>query len=352
VSATQAFPLVLTCLLAAAGVPALGAQEAPAGEAADLAPLFASHDLLELTLEADLDRLEDDRQQDSEERPGALLVPGADGQPVKLDLQVRTRGNFRLQRRTCAMPNLRLNFKKQQAEGTVFEGQDKLKLVGYCRDRDNFEQNALEEYLVYRTYNLLTDVSFRVRLARITYQDVNGKKKPVTRYGFLIEDDDALAARLGGQMIEVAAAPAMAMEGEAQVRTALFQYMVGNTDWSMVQFHNFTLVRLEDGKHVAVPYDFDWSGLVDASYAVPDPSLGTRDVKERVYRGFCRPEVDMEAVYAFFNEKREAIYELYRNQPGLEEGNVRRALRYLDDFYDTINSNRRGRAIENNCRKA
>lgn len=346
--AKAAASLALSCFLAA---PALHAQdgegEAPSGPR----PLFESHDLLHLTLRADFDQLEDDRDEESEERPAVLVVAGSDGQPVEIDLQVRTRGKFRLQKRTCAFPNLRLNLKKKQAEGTVFEGQDKLKLVGHCRDRDDYEQNVLEEYLVYRSYNMVTDVSFRVRLARITYEDVNGKKDTTTRYGFVIEDDDALAERLGGTLIDVSAVPPLALDGQAAATMSVFQYMVGNTDWSMVQFHNMEIVRLPDGSHVPIPYDFDWAGTVDAPYANPDASLGTRDVKERVYRGFCRSDVDMAPIYAFFNDKREAFAELYRTQEGLEKKNADRTIRYFEDFYDTINSERRARTyIERACR--
>ena len=346
---------LLAALIGLAVAPSAGtgqAQESGAsGEQARPGALFASHEPLELTLEADFSQLEEDREEDSPERPAAVFLSRPNAEPLRIDAQVRTRGKFRLQRRTCQLPNLRLNFPKKQLEGTVLEGQDKLKLVGYCRDRDDFEQNVLEEYAVYRAYNLVTDVSFRVRLARITYRDTSGKREPITRYGFLLEDDDALAERVGGKRVEAAAVPPVSFDAEAATMMALFQYMVGNTDWSMVQFHNSELVQLPDGKLVPVPYDFDFSGVVNAPYAAPDPSLGTRSVRERVYRGFCRAEVDMKKAYDAFGVWREAFDGLFRGQQGLDPENAERAVEYLDDFYEVIGSERRaGVAIERACR--
>ena len=266
-------------------------------------------------------------------------------------VQVRTRGNFRLQRSICRFPNLRLNVQKKQVEGTVFGGQDKFKMVTYCRERDDYEQNVLEEYLAYRLYNLVTDASFRVRLARVTYLDSSGRNDPVTHYGFLIEDADAMAARLGGKLMEIEAAAPLDLDGDASVRMALFQYMIGNTDWSMVRFHNTELVQLPGPTYFPVPYDFDFSGLVNTPYASPDPRLGIRSVRDRVYRGFCRFDVDWKGAYAYFGEREGAFYDLVRQQPGLEEGNVERAIDYLEEFFETINSERRASAlVERACR--
>ena len=322
-------------------------------EEPELPPVvFDRHEPLEFTLVADFEQLEDDRDDEEEERPALLRMTSEDGSPVELDVELRTRGNFRLRRSTCEMPNLRLDVRTGQAEGTVFQAQDKLKVVGYCRDNDAYEQNALEEYLVYRIYNLLTEVSFQVRLARITYEDVNGNKDTVTRYGFLIEDEEAMAARLAGVIMNVPAAPPQDLAAVPAVRMSLFQYMVGNTDWSMAQFHNTVLVRLPDGQYVSVPYGFDWTGLVNARYARPDQSLGTRSVRQRVYRGFCRPQVDFDAVYDEFRAKRDEINALIESVVGLEEDNAEEAIEYLDEFYETIdNDGRARRYIERACRQ-
>ena len=223
--------LLVAALLALA--PPLTAQEPALG---DPLPLFQSHDLLTLRIEADFDALKDDRDEENEERPGQVTLIRADGTEIPFPVQIRTRGRFRLQSNTCDFPPLRLNFRKGQVEESLFDGQDKVKLVTHCRGGDQYEQNVVKEYLVYRLYNVLTPLSFQVRMARITYVDTSGEDDPVERLGFFIEMEESLAERLGGVIVpeeaqEAGVHPAR-VTNENAVRVSLFQYMVGNTDWS------------------------------------------------------------------------------------------------------------------------
>jgi len=335
----------VAALVFSATLPFLGsAQEA-------VPPLFASHQALSLTIEADFDRIHKDRKEDSDYHPAIIRWEGADQTEQELEFQVKTRGRFRLKRSTCQDPPLRLNFPKSRVQGTFFEGQDKLKLVTHCRDRDTFEQNTLKEYLIYRTYNLLTDSSFRVRLARVTYVDSRGKDDPLVRYGFVIEDEDDLADRIGGKIIEIEQAHPSQLGSVDAARVAVFQYMIGNTDWSLVFFHNIKLMRTADGTYVPIPYDFDWSGLVNASYAEPAPELGTRSVRDRIYRGYCRPAVDFGLINEQFQENREAILNLFANQEGLSERTQGRAADYLEKFFEILDDpSKAEREIVGSCR--
>ena len=330
-------------LVLAVVVPHAGsAQEAAA-------PLFQSNEVIEFTLEADFDELRGNRTQESEYRPAILTLAGDDGAPRSIEMKVKTRGLFRL--KECRFPPLRINLPKNSLQGTVLDGQDKIKLVSHCRDRDGEEQNVLEEYLVYRTYNLLTDESFRVRLAHVTYVDSRGEDDPVVRYAFFIEEEDAVAERLGSAILAINQLHPKHFGAEEAVRMALFQYMVGNTDFSMVYFHNSVLMRNSTGVHFPVPYDFDWAGFVSPSYARPDEALGIRSVKERIYRGFCRPDFDFQSVYEQFLDVRPALEELYAGVAGFEEDKQEDALDYVGEFYDDISSGRGRDRIERACRK-
>ena len=69
----------------------------------------------------------------------------------------------------------------------------------------------------------------------------------------------------------------------------LFQYSIGNTDRSIPGRHNIQMVKSKDStisKPFVIPYDFDYAGIVNTSYAVPDKNLGIESVTERV----CMPE--------------------------------------------------------------
>ncbi len=322
-----------------------GAQEAPTP------PLFASDEPLRLTVAADFQQLRRDRSQESEEREGFLTLPDADGASVPL--KIRTRGRTRLRSSICEFPPLRLNVPKSAVEGTVLEGQDKLKLVTHCRAREENQTNTLEEYLAYRLLNRLTERSFRVRLARVTYVDLSRREQPHEQWGFLIEDDDHLAERLGGEVMdESVEVPVRDFRGRNTALVSLFQYMIGNTDWSMAQHHNTVLVRTP-ADIIPVPYDFDWSGLVNASYARPDSTLGLRTVRQRAYREPCRYDIDYPALFEHFRANREALEAEVRGIPGLDEDRQAEALGYIAEFFETIDDPAKAQEeIVEGCRRA
>ena len=342
--------LLLCCSAAVVSIAAVrAAGQTPAPGNGPIPALFSSQDLIEFTLETDYRRLRRDRTQDSEYRPAVLRVTDDEGVLRTIEIEVKTRGLWRLE--NCRFPPLRVDLPRSRLGGTVFEGQNRIKLVSHCRDRDDDEQNVLEEYLVYRSYNLLTDESFRVRLARVTYADGEDDDDPVVRYAFFIEEAEAMAERLGALYLEIRQAGPEDFGAEEAVRFSVFQYMVGNTDWSMVEFHNAEVLRNSEGVYVPVPYDFDWTGFVAARYARPDARLGIRNVRQRIYRGFCRQDVDFSTVYAQFVEIRTDLEALYTGQEGLDEDNRSDAVEYLDDFYEDIETPERARnRLEEDCR--
>ena len=340
---------------------ALTAQDAGAGRTGAAQALFASNDPLTLTIEAPLKAIFKEREQTSSYHPGVIILQGSDGLSVSLDVQVKTRGKFRLNPRNCGFPPLRINFKKKQVENTVFAGQDKLKLVTHCQDkRADYEQYILLEHLAYRTYNLFTDLSYQVRLARITYVDSEDDREPLTKYAFFIEDDDDMASRNGWEALQVPVVPPFQYEQDQLNLAETFQFMVGNTDWAAFSSapdeteccHNMTVIGNPAGPVFPVPYDFDWTGLVSARYAKPDPSLPIRSVRQRLYRGICRDGDQLDATLPAFQEQKQAIYALYQDQEGLEEKQVERAVKYLDEFYEIVGDPKKvKREMHDRCRE-
>ncbi len=327
----------------------VAAQSAPGA-----APLFQDHEPLRLRIEADFNALRRDRDEDAEERDGMLVIIGDDGSEEVFPLEIRTRGRFRLLSSTCRFPPLRLDVPRSQMEGTPFEDQDKLKLVTHCRDDERYEQNSIKEYLVYRIYNLLTPNSFQARLARITYHDVSGDDDTVERWGFVIEAEEAVAERLGATLVEEnpnGVHPAR-VPNEAAGLLNLFQYMVGNTDYSIYGQHNVVAFERPDASILPIPYDFDWTGLVNAPYARPDPSLQIRTVRRRIYRGLCRPGLDFAAVNAEVLAKRDAITELVRSESRLGDDERDDVLDFLEEFWETLaDPGDAKKAIEDSCRR-
>lgn len=355
----------VACLVAAVVLhasPSL-AQQAEAPRAVTDMPLFSSHNVLTFTIKAPLKQIMKQRGQQSEEFPGVLAL--AQGDTISFNIKVRTRGKTRLEKTVCPFPPLRLNFQKNSVAATLFEGQDKLKLVTHCKDNSEvYQQYVLLEYLAYRTYNLLTDYSFRVRLARITYEDTESDRAPVTAYGFLIEDKDILAARNGVDFLEVLNVPINLVEVDHLALIGVFEYFIGNTDWSAFRpepdkdecCHNTKPIGLPGGPVYSVPYDFDLSGLVNTRYAyrlykVNLEMMGLHSIRERLYRGLCRSHPELPSVFALFNEKREEIYDLYRRQHDLGEKVLKKTLKYFDAFYKVIHDEAKTRqAFRDGCR--
>ncbi len=308
---------------------------------AELAPLFQSHEPIRMTLRTDIDWLRDERN-DSVEVEGTLTFIDLDGSLVVRPVDVRTRGNFRRNKSNCNFPPLRLDFPTRQMEGTVFEGQDKLKLVTPCHDgRDSYQNYVFDEYLAYRTLNIITPQCFRVRLVEITYEDINGEYDTRTKYAFLIEDEDAMGARNLATLEDANQFHPARTNGDFSVLVAMFNYMIANTDWSPVFFHNVKLMRTQDAQYLTVPYDFDFSGVVNARYATVDPSLGIRRSTQRLYRGFCREELVYESAVATFRDTRDEIAELYQNFGTLgheqfDSEDAEKSLKFYEKFYEVV----------------
>ena len=318
-------------------------EYAEAAAEAERAPLFQSFDVVRMTLRTDIDWLRDERN-DSVEVEGTLTFVDLDGSEVVKPVDTRTRGNFRRDKKNCNFPPLRLDFPTGQMRGTLFEGQDKLKLVTPCNHgRDDYQNYIFDEYLAYRVLNILTPVSFRVRLVEITYEDIEGEYDTRTKYAFLIEDEDAMAARNNARMEDVAQFHPARTFGEYSVLVSMYNYMIANLDWSPVYFHNVKLIRTEDARFLTVPYDFDSSGTVNARYATVDPSLQNRArrVTQRLFRGFCRDELQYAPAVARFQETRDEITALYQDFATLgfeqfDADDAKDALEFFEDFYEVV----------------
>lgn len=309
--------------------------------------LFESDELLHLKIKFNVKETISDRK-DREEHDGTIYYGDSDTLTVKLKVRGITRANPSV----CSFPPLRLNLKKKQVKGTIFEGQDKLKLVTHCGNRSINEQYLLREYMVYKMYELITPYSFRVRLCKISYLDTNGKYDPKEQFAFIIEDIDEVAARNNMKEYKGKIMNQDVCMKEEVDKLILFQYMIGNLDWSVPNGHNFKLIYGEDYPlPIAVPYDFDFSGMVNTGYSSPPKEININSVRERNFRGFCREPGIYEAVAEGFVELKPQFYSLYTNSEYLSEKSIEMSVKYLDSFYETLaNEKEFEREIVNACR--
>jgi len=313
--------------------------------------LFRSDQPIEVTLTTNIGKIRGDKKDDPPWRPATLSYKGDDGSVVTVPLRARTRGIWRL--RMCDFPPLRLNFKGDLTKGTIFHKLDKPKLVSYCQDNDRYEQYILQEYQLYRIYGLLTPYAHRVRLMKFSYADSASGKITAKRYGFIMEEPSAIAARLGGKVLEQKGAQPSDLDPFQDALFGVFKYFIGNTDFSVGGLHNVELFFANDGGPVSpIAYDFDFAGAINARYATPDPSLNLQTVRQRLFRGLCSDPAEYAKVFALFNEKKPEIYALYSDSVGklMDHGAVKSTLSYFDEFYETINDRRAAkREIVESC---
>lgn len=320
----------------------------PAAFAADTEPslpLFSDDATLAITIEGPVSTMIRERSND-EYYQGLLRYQADDGTEHTLDLQFRTRGNYRRRVSTCRFPPVRLNLKKKQVEGTVFEGQNILKLVTHCRPgTDRYEQYVLKEQLAYQIFNLHTPASFRTRRLRINWVDTDKDNSASEHYGFVIEHRDELAARNGMTYFDQPRASYSQLNAKQAALAAVFEYMIGNTDFSMVAAaegedccHNGELYDRGGDELLFVPYDFDMSGIVDAPYAEPNPRFELRDVKSRLYRGNCRFNDDLDAAIQVYLTHQDDVMQLVNDIEGLSDRQVRKLRSFIEGFYKDISN--------------
>ena len=311
------FSLALLCVSAQAGA----------------SPLFNDNAVIDVELTGPIGLLIKNKKERNE-LPFVLKANG-----VEHHVQVRVRGKSRL--RVCAFPPLRFNFSTRDTEQMVFADQDKLKLVTHCRSKDIAETDALQEFAAYRIFNLISDVGYRVRLLHITYRDTDERRKNevIVRYGFLIESQAELADRIGGRPAKVTGVSLRSLDDRQAALVYVFQYMIGNTDWSMAKAddddvccHNGDILEIES-KHFYVPYDFDLAGLVNAKYAYPDPALRIRKVTQRMYRGYCTSRDTLQSALGMVRKRKVDILGVLSEIPGLPEDEQAMSIDYLSQFF-------------------
>jgi len=297
--------------------------------------LFNTDEVLNIVLKGDLRSVLKDRSNNPKDHPLELSYK-EDSTEIKIPVQVKTRGHFRKLSGNCDYPPLLIQFPKDGVKlNSVFREQSKLKLVMPCKG----DEYVVREWLVYKLYNLVTPNSFKARLVKVTLEDPKNKKSPAPFYGILLEEEKQLAKRNGSTSIERKIRP-QETETDLFLKMTVFEYMIGNTDWSVEFMQNIKLLMPEKAiVPIAVPYDFDHAGIVNTSYAAPAPELQLSSIRERRYRGYCI--TDMKAfdnAIVLYNRLKNDIYKTYTSCSLLDSKYIKSTIQYLDEFYETINT--------------
>ena len=291
--------------------------------------------MLEMTLFTDVQKFIQSRLTDKDQK-ASLRFKDVNGSEQLMDIKIEPRGKFR--RLNCEVPPIRLNFsKKRLKEQGIRSDFDKLKLVTHCQNTEAGKQEVLREYWAYRLFNQLTDISFRVQLVLLTCEDTENPDSTSVKYAFLIEDDDEMAERLGGEIMDAYNFDYRQFNKNQCHNFLLFQYMIGNTEWSIENLRNIKIVQPDGGgRPLVVPYDFDFSGIVYAGYARPNPDLNQVNVLERVCMGVFASEQELESTCSTFMDLKELNLDTIKEDPYLSRDSKKHMIKYLKSFYRII----------------
>lgn len=304
-------------------------------------PLFATSEPLKFTLIANYRALARDRDTLSTKRfAGTVIVNDASGAERRIPVRLRTRGHFRLMARNCGFVPLRIDFPDSGTAGTPFEGQRGLKLGSHCQNDWRYDRYTRREYLANRLYNVLTDVSLQVRMAQALYVDSASGKPVADRPALFFENEDELARRHGARIREWRGAVFDDLDMRTLLLMSMFEYGIGNTDWSIFALHNIRIAVLPNSTVLPFAYDFDFSGLVNAHYARPDPKMGIQTVRDRLYRGPCRPIEEVEEIATHIMSHKDSLYAEIAAVPGMDKDEQVQVREYFDQFLRTLSSPR------------
>lgn len=298
--------------------------------------LFDSDEILNISLKGKIRPLMNDRSDKPEYYPLTLIYTNGDSNEISIPIKVKTRGHFRREQGNCVYPPLLLDFADEGRQtSSFFPQKTALKLVMPCRG----EEFVIHEWLVYKLYNLVTPQSFRARLVKVKLIDEKNKKMPTPFYGIILEEEHEMAKRNNDIILKEKIRPQEIMP-EPFLRMAVFEYLVGNTDWSVEFLQNIRLISPDSSTMpVPVPYDFDQAGIVNAPYAKPAEELRMSSVQERRYRGYCVKDMKLfESTIAMYNRYKNDIYKMYNDCSLIGEKYKKETIKFLDEFYSTINN--------------
>ncbi len=296
--------------------------------------LFGETDPMHITLTLDLKKYQREKFK-GEYMPVHFLYQLNDTLHLEKEMRMKARGKFR--RSHCRLAPFWLDHRTADLKDEEQQDFTRIKIVTHCKGSLAYEEYVLKEYLCYKIYNIISPVSFRVRLVRMTYVDTGRKNKVTEGWAFMIEPEEMLAQRMNAVVVKRDDLSTRLLRPWEIDILALFQYMIGNVDYSVFGRQNMKFLGLPgygSAGYTPVPYDFDYTGLVDTYYAIPSENLSIKSVRERLYLGPCREDKAYQAAIEHINLCREEILQMVNDFEFLDEKDKKGVIYYLEQYFE------------------
>lgn len=305
---------------------------------------LSMHDSVHITIETDFKQL---MKKKDEYQDAYLKITSGDSILLDTMGEIRSRGNIR--KKVCYMPPTKIRLKKNYLRSRGFSTYPTLKIVNSCSFSKRDKIYVQKEQIIYQLNNQITNLSFRTKYITLTYIDAEGKRDTQNIHGFVIEHEDQLADRSNGEVYGLSYFKPEALNRLSYLRFCVFQYMIGNTDWKVLNQHNLVVIKVPDERAIyPVAYDFDYAGLVGTHYAVPNDKLAIESVRERLYLGPCQNDVEIEMICQEFLSKKQQMLDIINNSL-LSDKDKRQTIDYLDNFFEILEDQRSAKHVFSKC---
>ena len=303
-----------------------------------LLDVLVTQELPKVSLEMDLKMLFDDRRMMNYQKAVASITFD-DGEVWTDDIQLKTRGVFRSQK--CDNPPLKLKYSKKSLKARKLNKNNEFKLVYPCKSGKDYQKYVFKEYLVYKLNNVLTDQSLRVQLIDLEIKDSLDNLEPLAVKGFMIEHREELIHRVGAVMSDIKCMEPVHLSPFDYTLFQVFQFFIGNTDWLLPTCKNSQIISLESGVMIPIAYDFDFSGMVNTAYAIPDSRLPVNTITDRYFLGHQKTMEELAPVFALFQEKKSELIKVVADFDYLSKQERKRMIKYIESFYKILDKPKR-----------
>lgn len=292
-------------------------------------------------VQANFDRIRRDRKRRFPIE-GHLTFEDVHGSGFTLPIAIETRGKTRFIK--CEVPPIRIRMDKKALKEARIKDYPKLKTVLPCELNDDGTDRLFRELLVYRLYEQVTDFAFRTKPVQLDILDSASLNVTLSTYAFFIESDKEFRKRNDFTEVNQYNLQWDDLHPHHRQVFAIFQYMIGNTDWAIRMKHNMRYFQVDtDEPVIPLPYDFDFCGVVDSPIAKPNPDYKQRHIRQRIYLG--QPDDQLPVVLEHFKTQRAAILQIVQDFPHLNDDSKQDILEYLNEFFKVLDSKKA-------CRKA
>ncbi len=272
--------------------------------------------------------------------PGQMTISQEDGQDLSFEMKMKVRGNTR--KKVCRYPPFKLNLKGGELEEAGFNSSiDKLKLVLQCESGSSAIQQMLKEKLIYDMYSLVDTNAMHAKVIKLELWE--GDKLKDELDAFLVEDEEQYADRKGALVLETGRVTSGALFRDQYFKLCFFQYMISNCDWSVRNKHNIKIIKYPSLKRaMAVPYDFDYAGLVNNRYAVPPEHFPINSIRERYFmvKLSMSPE-EIDEMIGYYQNKKGDFLAVVDQSEYLSDRSKKSIVSFLNGFYKDLGNKKK-----------